>query len=108
MHSGFKGVRLGLTALNIKDNVINYEISYIDTEGVMHGTMRHSRALVEGSEINTKVDELAGLLLAEAAQMHFDAPAGDVVRSPARGIRGIAEALGDAGVPSDEPDGTPG
>jgi hypothetical protein len=107
MHAGFKGTRLGLTGLSVQGNVIGYEISFIDQDGVTHATMRHSHTLVDGSEINTKIDELAGLLLKEAARMHFEQPAGDDAQA-VRSTRGIAEALGYSGTPSDEPDGTPG
>jgi hypothetical protein len=94
--------------MSVRENIINYEISYIDSDGVSHGTMKHAHSIVEGSDVHKKMDELAGLLLGQAAKMHFESPAGETVRAPAGGIRGIAEALGYSGVPSDEPDGTPG
>lgn len=108
MHSGFKGTRIGLTSFNLKEKMLNYEIAFIDSDGVTHATMRHATALIEGSELNKKVEELATMLIGEGAKMHFDSPAGEVARSAVGGTRGIAEALGDTGVSADEPEGTPG
>lgn len=111
MHSGFKGTRIGITELILKDSFINYEISFIDSEGVVHARMRHHRAVAEGSDMNTKVDALVTALLNEAALMHYASPA---TATPASDLasggenRGIAETLGAGATAPDEPEGTPG
>ncbi len=110
MHSGFKGTRLGISEMILKDGKINYELQFIDSEGVVHAIMRHTRPLGEDGPLTTKVDELVTLLLGEAAVMHFTSPAGsgDFGTAPSGGPDGIAEALGSTAAAPDEPEGTSG
>lgn len=110
MHSGFKGTRLGLTELLLKDNRIDYEITFVDSEGVVHGRMRHSYSLIMDSEVNTKVDALVTALLYETAKVHFVSPSGAVsdLGVGGGGAGGLAEAMGAAPGAADEPEGTPG
>lgn len=111
MHSGFKGTRLGITELILRENKIIYELSFIDSEGVVHARMRHTRAIGVESDINTKVDDLITALLNEAAAMHYTSPAAGSAPldlAPPGAQVGIAEAMGVAATAADEPDGTQG
>lgn len=110
MHSGFKGVRLGITELLLKDQRIDYEVIFVDSEGIVHGRMRHSYSLITDSDINTKADALVTALLHETAKIHFTSPSGTTsdLGVGGGGSSGIAEALGAAGKAPDEPEGSPG
>jgi hypothetical protein len=112
MHSGFKGTRIGLSSLSMADNRIDFEIMFIDSEGVVHGRMRHTRMLGSESDINTKADALITALLNEVAAMHYTSPASNIAASDLAsgggGAVGLAEALGAAPSAPDEPEGTPG
>ncbi len=109
MHSGFKGTRLGVSELVVRGQHIIYEIQFIDTDGVVHGTMRHSHPYDGESEISRKVDDLITTLLNTAATMHFASPSGGQPTPMTGGTSGgIAEALGATPTAPDEPDGAPG
>lgn len=109
MHAGFKGNRVGISELVLREGRINYEIQFVDSEGVVHARMRHSRAIGDEGHIASKVDELVTALITEAAAMHFASPAGVPSSIATTGATsGIAEALGAASAAPDEPEGSPG
>lgn len=109
MNSGFKGVRLGLRSLTLKESVIAYEVAFLSDDGVLHGIMQHSLLSGGNEEIDQKVQELATLLLNRAAALHFTSPGsrtdsgGLLTQGASHG--GIAEALEHSGSSLDEPGG---
>lgn len=108
MHSGFRGSRLGISEVILREGHIVYEVQYIDEDGVVHGTMRHTHPYDNESELGAKADELITTLLDMAAKMHFASPSGRPSALTGGVSGGIAEALGAAAPTSDEPDGAPG
>lgn len=110
MNSGFRGTRIGVSELVLRDGHINYEIQFVDSDGVVHGRMRHSRPYDAESELGQKADALLTALIDEAARMHFTSAASlsrsDLTTGGTPG--GIAEAMGAAAGAPDEPEGAPG
>lgn len=111
MHSGFKGVHLGLSSMLLTEGVIHYEVGFVSEDGVKHATAKHRIPAEADPNIKQKVDELADALLKCAASIHFSSPAGTasgelVPQGASHG--GIAEALADPTGSSDEPGGSQG
>lgn len=111
MHSGFKGDRIGIDSVLLEGDKVIYEISYIDQDGVRHGHMRHSRAILPDTAFSSAVDALVTLLLNEAAALHFKSPmastesfASEVKEKTNYGLR---ESLSGPAAAQDEPDATP-
>ena len=104
MHSGFKGTRIGVNSVSMTGQTISYEISFIDDDGITHGTLRHTIPAEGDPEITQKADAFITALIHRAARVHFAQP--NVASAP-KDTNDLAHALGAAAPESDEPYGTP-
>jgi len=112
MHSGFRGNRVGLRKLTIQGSILIYEIAFVDEDGVVHGTTEHRIPAEADSDIKTKVDALADVLLKRAANIHFTTPSGassaGELKTQGDGHGGISAVLADPGTKIDDDDGPQG
>jgi hypothetical protein len=100
-NDGFKGTRLGISAVSIHGSLAAVDVQFVDADGFVHATTRHSISIGEHEELRTTGTAFLDALSAHVSKIHFARPDSPAKQKETQ--RGIAEALRGGG--DDNPDG---